>query len=297
MVTQRRNLDAGGSTYAGFSTGGVLTSISIRTGGDAASMSVAVLRKTAEPSADSATFISVGGADIPVSADGSPEGRIETVTTRFPVNAGDRFAVSTAAMGTRYLRVFSAAESDYCFYAMQGTHPVDTSVNYFSSFCNNYVPLVEGNVEADADGDRFGDETQDFCPGDATRQSCPTVVPPLPPNLVLTAVKSKASPGSTATRSFKVKNIGPSIASPAMFTLSSSKKVKKFTFVRGCKATKGGKGCTIAKLDPGASTTIKVKVTPKASASTKLTAKVKTPGETATSDNSATARVKFKLEK
>jgi hypothetical protein len=39
-----------------------------------------------------------------------------------------------------------------------------------------------------------------------------------------------------------------------------------------------------------------VKVTPKSSTSTKLTAKVKTPGETATSDNSASTRVKFKLK-
>lgn len=297
MVTQRRNSDVGGSTYPGFSTGGVLTSISIRTRDSAATISVSIIRKTGEPSGDTATFLAVAGAEIPVTADGASVGHVTSVPIRVPVSAGDRFAATTATVGAAYLTKITAAEDNYCFYSTEGSHPVGNSLNYFSAACHNFIPLVEGTVEADADGDLYGDETQDFCPGDATRQSCPTVVPPLPANLVMTAVKSKASPGSTATRKFKIKNIGATVAAPATITLSSSKKIKKFIFLRGCKAAKGGRSCKIANLDPGASVTIKVKVTPKASTSTKLTAKVKTPGETATSDNSASMKVKFRPKK
>ncbi|MGH2958178.1 MAG: CARDB domain-containing protein, partial [Solirubrobacterales bacterium] len=223
---------------------------------------------------------------------------------RISVNAGDRFGATSASPSFQYLAGFAGPAQDFCFYFLS-PHALGESHTYFSSSCNNFVPLVEGSLEADADGDLFGDETQDLCPTDATRQTpCPIVVcgspcqpPSLPANLVITPVKSKAKPGSAATRSFLVKNIGASAATPVTFSLSSSKKVKKFTFVKGCKSAKGGKSCAIASIAPGASVTIKVKVTPKASSSTKLTAKVTTPGETSRTDNSASTTVKFKLKK
>lgn len=310
-IAPRRNYDVGGSIYEGFEVGGVLTSISIKTSQNAGNVGVSVLRKTADINANDASFLSVSTTNIPVPEDFSSAGTVTTVPTRIAVAAGDRFAANSSATGTYYLGSLPSVDPvdmNHCFYSF-AAHLTGETVDYLSTNCNNFVPLVQGTVEADADGDLYGDETQDLCPTRATIQSaCPIVVvcsspceppepDPLPANLAIAAVKSKAKLGSSATRSFRVKNIGSSAATPVTFSLRASRKVKKFTFVRGCTGVKGGKSCTIPSIAIGTSVTIKVKVTPKASTSTKLTASVNTPGETAISDNSARTSVKFKLKK
>jgi hypothetical protein len=295
-VTQRRNADVTGAIYGGFPSGGVLTSLSVETTGIAGTVSVSVLRKTGTPiGPDWEKFISTAQTEIPVTADATVEGHVTTVATKIPVIAGDRIGATSPAAGTNYLRVFVSPDDNHCYFNIF-PHAVGATANYDSVSCNDYLPQVQGTLEPDADGDGAGDETQDLCPTDSTRQTpCPGPSL-LPANLVITAVKSTAKAAATATRSFKVRNIGGTTGSPVTVALSSSKKIKKISFLKGCTAAKKGT-CTIGKLDPGMTTTVKIKVTPKTSSSTKLTAKVNTPGEIATSDNSAKTTVKFKLKK
>ena len=89
--------------YGGFPVGGVLTSVEVETQGDAADIIVSLLRKTADPTASTATFLSVGQVTIPVPAELDWSGRVTTVATRIPVLSGDRFAATTAVSETRYL--------------------------------------------------------------------------------------------------------------------------------------------------------------------------------------------------
>jgi hypothetical protein len=56
--------------------------------------------------------------------------------------------------------------------------------------------LIQAVVEPDADGDGFGDETQDGCPGDATRQAPPCGTGPTNPLARPTVTGLRASPRS-----------------------------------------------------------------------------------------------------
>ena len=58
-----------------------------------------------------------------------------------------------------------------------------------------YSLQVNADIEPDADGDRYGDETQDGCPGDATRQAPPCTTGPTRPILPIVA-ELKATPRS-----------------------------------------------------------------------------------------------------
>lgn len=259
--------------YGGFPVGGVLTSVEVETQGDAADIIVSLLRKTADPTASTATFLSVGQVTIPVPAELDWSGRVTTVATRIPVLSGDRFAATTAVSETRYLDDWSAAELDYCFYS-GSPNPVGSSVTYASNACNNYIPLVRGVIEPDADGDGYGDETQDLCPSDATRQTaCVSAAPPAAPaNVTITAVKSKARTASSATRSFVIRNSGGTAAPLVAVSVKSSRSVKNLKIVKGCKPGRIKSRCTLASLAPGASVTIKVTLSIKSATKTTLTA-------------------------
>jgi hypothetical protein len=56
--------------------------------------------------------------------------------------------------------------------------------------------LLQADIEPDADGDGYGDETQDLCPSDAsTHATCP--VSPPPPQTTITTAAPAADAGST----------------------------------------------------------------------------------------------------
>ena len=73
----------------------------------------------------------------------------------------------------------------------------DFSDNVDSTAPENFEPLLSANVEADADGDGFGDETEDACPSNAATQgTCPVIkqTPFVP--FVSTAATKKVGLGS-----------------------------------------------------------------------------------------------------
>ena len=85
-----------------------------------------------------------------------------TFETRLPIQAGDFLAVdgdtdSHVALGAR-----PGAQTHFWFPGMQ-----DGDRRGFSYFRDDLEPLVSADVEPDADGDGYGDETQDCDPGDA----------------------------------------------------------------------------------------------------------------------------------
>jgi hypothetical protein len=58
-----------------------------------------------------------------------------------------------------------------------GTTPEEAQLNLVNA--THSIPPIRATIEADADHDGFGDETQDQCPTDATTQGpCPVVTPP-----------------------------------------------------------------------------------------------------------------------
>jgi hypothetical protein len=171
-------IDPGGMANTGAPTGGILVSVRIKTTGAAGTGTIRVLTQTSHP--DSMTYGFRNTAPeipIPFAADATPAGHVTEVLTRRPINAGDK-------LGWYFNDPTNSVKESYndfsgeCAYT--GTpHPVGTTVNYFTPACNSNIILESGTIEADADGDGFGDDTQDHCPTDASTQgTCPVAAPP-----------------------------------------------------------------------------------------------------------------------
>ena len=122
-----------------------------------------------------------GGPDqfMPV-GDGGPvlafEGDRDFVTqTRIPVQAGDIVglrAADLAGLTPGTCAAAGGATDTYRF--LQGTAPTDLGVGTSYVETSGLKMDVSADVEPDADGDGFGDETQDACPRLATTQEpCP----------------------------------------------------------------------------------------------------------------------------
>lgn len=119
-------------------------------------------------------------------------GGIEAFPVRIALRAGDRLAV-TAAAGA-FPAVLAAPGSGSTLFG-------DGAGGFVAS---SRELLVGADVEPDADGDAFGDETQDSCPVDATRQDACA-------DLKLTAAgPSSAVVGDRVEHVFTVRNAGPS---------------------------------------------------------------------------------------
>lgn len=125
---------------------------------------------------------------------------------RIPVPAGVRFGAYTAAEGGVALCRYLAGDKIAYFTTdiPVGTKSAPANTNF------ELVPALEVVVEPDADGDGFGDETQDRCPTDASAQGqCPaTGIPPIgdgggsggggPSGSATGAGSSSPSPGALA---------------------------------------------------------------------------------------------------
>ncbi|HEX6228767.1 MAG TPA: hypothetical protein VFZ41_04800, partial [Solirubrobacterales bacterium] len=115
------------------------------------------------------------------------KGAVESVTggqnifdTRIPVQAGDRFG-TYSELGTALCEFGSSTDK---VAGIEGSLDIGSAGVIGISLENSQLPL-SAIVEPDADGDGYGDETQDFCPTDASVQgACPqpaAASPPPPP--------------------------------------------------------------------------------------------------------------------
>jgi len=97
----------------------------------------------------------------------------ESFPVRLPITAGDYVAIESDAAITNIYSLGNLAGAAFRFSSPK--LPADNSAGTAGVFPGTFEVLLRARVEADADGDGYGDETQDQCPTSASTQSaCPT---------------------------------------------------------------------------------------------------------------------------
>jgi hypothetical protein len=161
---------------------GVITSWSTRPG---SGTGTGARLKVYRPSADPHIWTVVGGSAAKIL---TPD-TVNSATTRIPVQAGDRIAVRTASgnggpCDFPYPAGIGPGYSMFSFQStMSGFDPPAGSQVTFDDQLGQELVNIAAIVEPDADGDGYGDETQDQCPGVAgANNGCPppVAVPPAP---------------------------------------------------------------------------------------------------------------------
>jgi hypothetical protein len=175
---------AGGPDYRVPAGGGVITGWKGRTfsaGGADQILQLAVIGENV--SGDAVTFEGLSAFEhlVPV----APSGRIYSFATRVSVDGGER--IGLYAKDTSGPEAFTwgcavptgSGNADRDIWGalaapVIGGPPAPAT---FGQFLSQRVP-VEATLEADADKDGFGDETQDLCPTSAAAQgACPVINP------------------------------------------------------------------------------------------------------------------------
>ena len=105
----------------------------------------------------------------------SAAGAIVTAPARLPVAVGDVLAGSNSAglVGPAYLNVATGMKMRIFQTAAVGVVPLKEGTP--GSTNDILQPAIQATIEADADADRYGDETQDACPADPAKQALPCV--------------------------------------------------------------------------------------------------------------------------
>lgn len=270
----------------GAPSAGVLTSIHVRAGGPAANINAVFLRPASALSSSMNFTKFAPNVPIALTEYLPVGGRTVDVPIRQTVAIGDRVGLSVPSGVSAWMSYIGPSLCG--FISALDSQAVGDVQTFVVNSCNSNSPAVQATLEPDADLDGFGDESQDLCPTDATRQTaCLPVV--LPANVTITAVKSRAKTASSATRSFTITNSGGTAAALVPITVKSSKSVKNLKIVKGCKPGKNKSKCTLPSLAPGASVTIKVSLSIKAATKTTLTATAGT--------STAKSTVKLKAKK
>ena len=143
---------------------GVLTSWSYL----AAALPPQLRLKVARPVGPDFTFIGQSTLQTP------PPNTLSTYPTRIPVEAGDQIGVGINSPGPCY----AAADASYTYFVTPNEEPVGSTTTAPAQSGNVQLDIA-AQLEADADGDGFGDETQDLCSTDPGRQTaCADLTPP-----------------------------------------------------------------------------------------------------------------------
>ena len=189
--------DSAGAAEAGSPIAGVLVSVRIKTNGDPnPTVAIRVMR----PDGVNTWNNVAPEIPLPVPARISPQ-ITEATGLQHPIAVGDLLGVGyTKTMNTAMTR----GDADSISPVVGMTHPVGTSLTY-GSFENKEL-LIQGTVEPDADGDTFGDESQDHCVGAAGAQAgCPPpqAMPVPQKKRCKKKRKKKAKPGGQAAKKKK----------------------------------------------------------------------------------------------
>jgi hypothetical protein len=147
--------------------------------------------------------------------------------TRLPIEAGDRLAVYLAP-GTSPLLCTEPKENTL-LEAYEGDSSLGSTISMIEDPAQVRFPLV-GVIEPDADGDGFGDETQDQCPQSAATQGpCPVSAPASPP---AQAPVSPISLDASATAGRHAVTVFVTAGSQATVTVAGAVKLGKGRPVR-----------------------------------------------------------------
>jgi hypothetical protein len=178
---------------------------------------------------------------FPNNADSS---KASTYSTRFKANPGDRIGIGWATVGSESMQIqYVSSGTSIAATGTSVPYPVGTTLS-FSNLSNAIA--VNAVLEADADGDGYGDESQDACPTNAAVQvACPAPPKPLvfmlPPGTqkysklaVTQSVTADSTVSTTATvklgkKSYSTKPVAKSLKSgtAAVFKFSFTSAGKK----------------------------------------------------------------------
>jgi uncharacterized repeat protein (TIGR01451 family) len=226
--------------------GGVLTSWSTYTGTTAGQS--AALRVLGTPGNGGMYPVLWRGATHALLTD-----RLVTVPERVTVHEGDRIAFWHAT-DTSCARLTGSAYDVVPISTLDP--PVGGEINYMGLSISGGRIDLSATIEPDADGDGYGDETQDACPQQAALhdRACPDVV-------VTSAVDhAAASVGDMVTVTTTVRDLA---ASPARATTLATALPAGLTFVSATPSAGSCAGaavvsCSLGDLSPGKAATLTV---------------------------------------
>jgi uncharacterized repeat protein (TIGR01451 family) len=212
-----------------------------------------------------------------------------TASPGIPVKTGDHLGLT--GLGGLQMGCISTAQMGDTRNS-NGLGGPDTTVGQNNTMANDATFArtdVEATIEPDADGDLFGDETQDQCPSDSTIQG------PCQVNLSIakTAAPEPAGVDQDLTYTITVTNTsssGPAANVVMNDTLPAGVTFKSSATTQGSCAGTTTVGCNLGSLAQSATVTITIVVTPTAAGAISNTATVSssTPDPNP-ADNSATA--------
>jgi hypothetical protein len=155
---------------------GVLTRWRVRRGSGGGVLNAdTVTLRVLRPTGMLAEFTARGTSDAHAVPGGSSDPiDVYEFPTRLPVTTGDRIGLGTTAGSFTHLALPGASYIQRVGLLGDGA----TALFALGAFPDR-LALFNADLEPDADGDGFGDETQDLCPTDASTQGpCPTAEPP-----------------------------------------------------------------------------------------------------------------------
>jgi uncharacterized repeat protein (TIGR01451 family) len=209
------------------------------------------------------------------------EGALETMTpsalntflVRIPVQAGDRLGLYTAD-GNDCVSTHTPGNTDD-FIGSADPAPGTTATGIPES-SSGEAYNISARVEPDADGDGWGDETQDKCPGAAgPLQGCPKA------DVSITEVASAGSVlrGGTVTYTLTAKNNGPDAAPNVLVTagLPSGARVVSATASSGSCVSGSNVSCDLGTLGSGVADSVRLVVRMTSIGPTAATATVSSP--------------------
>ena len=157
-------------TYAVLPGYGVITALEHRTGSVGGALTFKVYRPVGVRS-----FLTVASLPRTVTA-----GTLHTFAVRIPARPGDRLGLFSAD-DTVHLAYQTFNPGDRFAFFAPGSNPAPgTTVEQDGNPAVGYKLDVLAKVETDADGDGFGDDTQDRCPTSAATQGACGAAAPLP---------------------------------------------------------------------------------------------------------------------
>lgn len=177
----------------------------------------------------------LGGWDIqplrssdPLNSPGIDGRLVRSGETRIPIAAGEAIGLQTAPNADAKLVTFPG------YTALQfSTPPTDGSTATANSEFGVNAPMISADIEPDADGDGFGDITQDQCPGNAgVNGVCPPTLAAVKSSNAKFRVNTKGAVISAAKR-------GTTIS----YTLGGAPANVKITVQRVVKGRKSGAKC------------------------------------------------------
>jgi uncharacterized repeat protein (TIGR01451 family) len=194
-----------------------------------------------------------------------------------------------------YLALVAPANTNFGWWASptaDGAYGIFDGDHSSSSQTYGEVPtrelLVQGVIEPDADGDHYGDETQDACPADPASHKAPC---PADVSLTKGASPNPATVGIDLTYTLTVKNESADSAATNVTVAdplpAGAEFVSTSTTLGSCSGTTTV-SCSIGTLAPGASAVVTIVVRPTAPGSLTNTATASAENDQNTGNNSAT---------